>query len=102
MLRRRAAPRSSTPTTTPRPIETAPSTTREVSTALASLGGATASAATLILAARNVGGLPGTDAALLDVQALAVDDVWVGGYGGVVGFGGLEVDEGTVLVSRSA
>lgn len=101
MLRRRATPRrrAAPSTPTPLPLEIAPSTAREIPTALTTLRRPTTSTTALILAPlveRTLTTL-GHLTPLLHHQTLAADEVRVGGHGGVVCFGRLEVDEGAGL-----
>lgn len=96
VLARRAASGGRTTTSTTRALEAAPAAAGVIATALA-LGGAATAATALVLTTRGIGTLAAADAALLDVQPLAVDIVRVGSDRGVVALGRLEVDEGAVL-----
>lgn len=58
---------------------------------------AAATTTTLELATPDVWRTSWTDAALLDIEPIVAESMWVGGNGSVVGLRSLEVDESAVL-----
>ena len=76
-------------------------TALKVATSCTSLIGATTSTPTLELPALNERRRINTRAPLFDKKPLATDSVRISGNGGVVAFGGLEVDERAILCDHT-